>query len=93
MVELIKKLWNISWDLWDHRNEVLHNETSTQEAILDSQTNDTIWQLFGGGPQVVLHDALTLFTGTLEELLQHPKHYKDQWIALAKAANPAETTS
>jgi len=85
-VELIKKLWNISWDLWDHQNEALHNETSTQEAIVDSRTNNNIQQLFRGGPQVVPCDALTLFKGTLEELLQHSKHYKDQWVALVKAA-------
>jgi len=86
MVELIKKLWNISWDLWDHRNEALHKETSTQETILDSRTNGTIRWLLRGRPQVVLHDALPLFKGTLAELLQHPKPYKDQWIASVKAA-------
>jgi len=35
---------------------------------------------------VVPHNTLPLFKGTLEELLQHPKHYKDQWVALIEAA-------
>jgi len=86
MVELIKKLWNISWDLWEHWNAALHNETNTQETILDSRTNDIICRLFGGRPQTIPCDALPLFKGTLEELLHHPKPYKDQWIALVEAA-------
>jgi len=34
--ELIKKLWNVSWDMWDHRNGILHSSTNTCEEILDS---------------------------------------------------------
>jgi len=41
-VELIKKLWNISWDLWDHWNEALHNSQTAHNVILDSRTNDQI---------------------------------------------------
>jgi len=72
-MELIKKLWNILWDLWDHRNKALHNDTTNQEAILESKINDQVQNLFSSSLQAVPHDAMALFQGTLEELLQHPK--------------------
>jgi hypothetical protein len=25
LIELIKKMWNIAWDLWEHRNGILHD--------------------------------------------------------------------
>jgi len=28
-MELIKKFWNISWDMWDHRNGILHNTSQS----------------------------------------------------------------
>jgi len=27
MSELIKKLWNMAWDMWDQRNKALHEST------------------------------------------------------------------
>jgi len=26
MMQLIKRLWKISWDMWDHRNQKLHEK-------------------------------------------------------------------
>jgi len=31
--ELIEKLWNIAWDLWDHSNEALHNSETNNATI------------------------------------------------------------
>lgn len=31
VVELIKKCWMILWDMWDHRNGILHSQTTTAE--------------------------------------------------------------
>jgi len=40
-VELIKKLWNVSWDMcWDHWNGILHHEQQSREDILDSRINN-----------------------------------------------------
>jgi len=39
-VELIKKLWNILWDMGGHQNEALHNSPMYCNDILDSQVND-----------------------------------------------------
>jgi len=45
-VELIKKLWNIAWDLWDQQNEALHNPQNPCDDIIDSRINDQLHSLF-----------------------------------------------
>jgi len=85
-VELIKKLWNVSWDMWDHQNEALHNSKRYWDEILDSKINDQIHECFNQGMQAVLRDAFALFQQSLEELLQHPQHYKEKWMELVRAA-------
>jgi len=85
-VELIKKLWNISWDMWDHRNEALHQSADYQAEILDSLIDDQIRIFYGQGPQAVPRDAIAFFNGNLEDLIQKPKHYKEQWVESVKAA-------
>jgi len=85
-VELIKKLWNISWDIWDHCNEELHQATEYQAEILDSLINNQVKTFYERGPQAVPHDAIVFFNDNLDVLLQKPKHYKEHWVALVQAA-------
>jgi len=41
-VELIKKLWAISWDMWQHRNSMLHEAQAGQELILEVEINTLV---------------------------------------------------
>jgi len=84
--ELIKKLWNILWDMWDHRNDILHNTSQSWEDILDSAINDQVHQLFSQGLQAVPYDAFNFFAQPVEELLSKPRQYKIQWVASVEAA-------
>jgi len=59
--ELIKKLWNVSWDMWEHWNGILHSSTQTQEEILDSQINEQLTALYNHGVQDVPQDAFMFF--------------------------------
>jgi len=85
-VELIKKLWNISWDLWDHWNEALHNSQNNCKDILDSRINDQIQYLFRQGLQAVPRDSFAFFKVPLDILLNKPRTYKIQWVASMEAA-------
>ena len=43
VIALIKKLWQVSWDMWDHRNSVLHdNEESQQKLLLRQELQSKI---------------------------------------------------
>jgi len=48
-----KKLWNIAWDMWDHRNGILHHADRPRNDILESAINDQVRQLFRQGVQAV----------------------------------------
>jgi len=49
MSELIKKLWNMAWDMWDQWNEALHKSTLNRELILEKDVNDQIRQIYAVG--------------------------------------------
>jgi len=46
--ELIKKFWDVAWDLWDQHNEALHTEAANRD-LLDSQANDQIREVYQQG--------------------------------------------
>jgi hypothetical protein len=33
LTALIQKLWDVAWDMWDHRNRVLHQEHSVARDL------------------------------------------------------------
>ncbi len=84
--ELIKKLWNISWDMWAHRNGVLHAVEHPHNDIIDSRTNEQLTTLYRRGILAVPRDAFNLFQSSLTELLQQPSAYKIKWIRSVEAA-------
>jgi len=48
-----KKLWDITWDLWDHHNEALHNSMTYQHNIMDSHINEHVQHLYSQGLQAI----------------------------------------
>jgi len=36
-LEIIKKLWNIAWDMWEQRNEACHESNIIWEAIREKK--------------------------------------------------------
>jgi len=85
-LELIKKLWNIAWDMWDHCNGILHHADRPHDDVLDSAINNQVRQLFSYRVQAVPWDAFTFFQHPLEEVLENSRQYKEQWVASVQAA-------
>jgi hypothetical protein len=84
--ELIKKLWQVAWDLWEHRNGIFHHQTnSVSNAILQSidRRVRTMYTMY----QTILSSAMDkyLFTVPLQTLLTKDLIYKKEWIATLKA--------
>jgi len=40
--DVIKKLWNITWDMWEHWNGALHLPDIARQNIIEIQVNDQI---------------------------------------------------
>jgi len=59
VAELIKKIWNVSWDMWAHRNGILHNSVQAKQDILKKQVNDQIQTIYAMGHKQchVMHSA------------------------------------
>jgi len=83
--ELIKKLWDVAWDLWDQCNEALHHDTSNRD-ILESQANDQIRYIYQHGGNTLPRDALHLIRAPLDAQLQQPLATKLLWLQSVQAA-------
>jgi len=88
VAELIKKLWNVSWDMSAHCNGILHQSTQARHDILEKQVNDQIHTIYANGMQALLRDVIGLLHKPKEQVLQLPLTTKQQWLkSIATAIN------
>jgi len=85
-LELIKKLWDIVWDMWEHQNEVLHHDPENWMSILESVVNDKIWQFYAISMASLPRNAMGFLALPLEEQLLKPLTTKTLWVESIKAA-------
>jgi len=78
---LITRLMNTAWDMWQHRNEALHQEERNQQAILDYDINQEIHQAYEHCHGYQSLGVKTLFHRPLQKFLKFPRYYKKQWLA------------
>lgn len=83
---VIKKLWDVAWDLWEQRNGFLHDAeyraTLHNTASLDSEIRFHFWQGASHLPQWVQY----LFEGSLSELLTTSVRHRQKWLKSVVAA-------
>jgi hypothetical protein len=85
-IALIEKMWDIAWDLWEHRNVILHEQDNTITVA-------RIWQLDRGVSNTFksLLDSLLLDHNNyllkvpLPQLLKKTYEFKLAWIQCAEA--------
>jgi hypothetical protein len=87
-VALIKKLWDIAWDLWEHRNGILHessNVVSQNElCILDRKIMDVFSRLQS---IVLLANDKHLISLKLLRLLKKDRIYKEMRLVNAETVS------
>ena len=83
---LIQKLWDVSWDMWDHRNKELFAGTPIQQQITHSLVDDQIKELYAGGAQQLPRDALKFLRQPVETILQYPLASKQIWLDAVRTA-------
>jgi len=95
VVELLKKLWDVSWDLWEHRNSVLH-EAESRPAIRDVRQIDltisSLFQSLNSYEPIPSNDAHLIST-PLVALLKKELIFKQEWLRQASAALAAIKSS
>jgi hypothetical protein len=87
VISLIKKLWDVAWDLWEHRNGIPHNTTNlVSEAelrTLDRKIRSIFLQL-----QIMSLSAQDrhLLSTLLPRLLKKDRAHKSEWLRNATLA-------
>ena len=82
--EIIKKLWNIAWDLWEHRNGYVHSALQPTTKIV--QMVKAIRQEFQLGSAMLAVGDQPLFSKSINQLLQSPYEVQKAWIDLVQVA-------
>jgi hypothetical protein len=85
-VAIIKKLWDVAWDLWEQRNGFLHDrayqETLHNMAGIDAEIRFQFQQGHTHLPKRLQY----IFEGNVEDLLNTSVLHWQQWLASITAA-------
>jgi len=85
--ELIKKLLNVAWDMWEHCNSTLHHSSNAQQQIVESLVNNAIREKYAQGPHILSRDAMHFMTSPVEHQLSLPLAAKQQWLKSVELAS------
>ena len=87
--EIIKKLIQVAWDMWDHRNDILHNDGGNFHKKMEGAEADVMIRTeFNMGKDTLLREdkfLLRSFRTTMKSDLQEKKKWL-QDVAGARAA-------
>jgi hypothetical protein len=86
---LIRKMWQIAWDLWEHRNGYLHNE---ENNLISGEVNQKIFAEFQLGCKQLDKNTRALFQLGLSAILQKPLDIRVQWVRRVQAARERAVT-
>jgi hypothetical protein len=80
---LIRKLWQVAWDLWEHRNGFVHER---EAGLLSEQTNQAIQEEFTKGTRDLDNISRALFREGFRVLANKPLEIRVQWLKRVKLA-------
>jgi hypothetical protein len=79
LIVLTTKLLNISWDLWDHRNSILHHKDHPWKQLEHAVMNEQIDKEYNQGP-LNLDQGEQWLCHTSQQVKELPMEAKQQWI-------------
>jgi hypothetical protein len=84
MASLICKLWQIAWDMWDHRNEVLYKQNNRAKDINMVDLDKAFRSLYSRAA-AKLQRTLDryLVQQSLRQVLSLPQEFKLEWVKAA----------
>jgi hypothetical protein len=78
---LIQKVWEITWDMWDHRNKVQTKSLSPTSRRIIEALNAQIWDEFSQGTQGLGYRDYHWLAKPIAHVLSYDKEHKSQWLA------------
>jgi hypothetical protein len=93
ITQLIIRLWDTAWDLWDHRNGILHQQTENHVTLSDNRYLDQrVHSMYSKLLEVASQTDRYLTQFSFLDLLDKPRLYKKTWLMQAEeAVNLAQT--
>ena len=84
--KLIQKIWEVSWDMWQSRNYLIHYNNEVRDELFVERMNVDLEVLWSEGrdSKLLYHPERQFFTITLEELLKKDEYNKVRWIEIAE---------
>jgi hypothetical protein len=94
---LIQKLWDVAWDLWEHRNGIVHAKENAETLHNMAEIDGEIRAQHLRGPQGLAQRDHHLFNGPVADILSASIIYRQKWLkrvetARARAARRLITT-
>ena len=85
LIALTTKLLNVSWDLWDHRNSILHHKDHPWKQLEHAAADEHIDKEYNQGP-LNLDQGEQWLCRTLQQVKERPMEAKQQWIKSVEIA-------
>jgi len=86
VTELIKKLWTVAWNQWEHRNRVLHEEGNLLSLQEMESLNNNIASAYRDFRPLLPATDQHLFGQPLQRLLNRSKRVKEAWLTQVTVA-------
>jgi hypothetical protein len=81
VVSIINKMWNTAWDLWDHKNGLIHEQTNVNMTANEHNVNQRIPRTYFNHHHTSLpKEDHHLISSSLKQMLSKPIAYKSEWI-------------
>jgi len=85
-VELIMKLWNVTWDMWAHCNGILPSLATARVEIIKLMVNQQIQAIYAARLQALPCNSFHFLRAPLEVTLQLLLTTKQQWVESIEVA-------
>ena len=86
MTNLIKKLWNISWNVWDHRNSKMHDEDNVVKDEEISLLDEAIKQEWELGCLILPPLIQRYYRTNVEIVLAYNMKRKKDWFSVVRSS-------
>jgi hypothetical protein len=86
-IAILQKLWNIAWDMWEHRNGILHEQENLVTRSMIIQLNARVSRVYIDlSSRALRHNDRHLVNLSLSAILKKDTNYKVTWLSIAEPA-------
>jgi hypothetical protein len=83
---LIQKLWDVAWDLWEHRNGIVHAKENAETLHNMAAIDEEIRAQHLQGPHGLAQRDHYLFNGPVVDILSASIIYHQKWLKRVETA-------